>query len=96
MYVIQLRWINDWVTMPGTYRTRDDAEWATAKWKQSIDLSNDQPFRVKEIPSKDDGTRPPVREGGCEHCGTGPTCVVCGRGYVRDFQRANPEPAPTN
>lgn len=37
----------------------------------------DEMFRSGEFT-----TEPWTREGYCEHCGNGPVCVVCGRGYA--------------
>lgn len=45
MWVIQIEWNGTWVTVQTGFRNQDDAEWATAKWKQANDCRGD-PFRA--------------------------------------------------
>lgn len=48
MWVIQVRWAGEWVTVQTGFPTRDHAEWATARWKQANDCRGD-PFRAVEV-----------------------------------------------
>lgn len=41
------------VDMPQRYPTRDDANWAVAKWRQKHDCRGEGFFQVVEIPTSD-------------------------------------------
>ena len=45
MWEIQIKWGGEWVTVQRGLRSRDDAEWATACWKQGNHCTGD-PFRA--------------------------------------------------
>lgn len=48
MYAIQIEWNGRWVTVETGHKTRDDAEWATAQWKQKNRCMGD-PFRRVQL-----------------------------------------------
>lgn len=54
MWSIQILWADVWVTVQRGFASRGDAEWATAKWKQANNCTNDRCFRVYQEPAKND------------------------------------------
>ncbi len=48
MYEIQIHFRGSWVTLATGFKSQDDAEWATAVWKQANRCLGD-PFRA--VPS---------------------------------------------
>jgi hypothetical protein len=47
VYAIQIWFHGAWVTVASGFKTQDDADWATAQWKQMNRCFGD-PFRVIE------------------------------------------------
>ena len=54
MWSIQILWADVWVTVQRGFKSRDDAEWATARWKMKNNCTGD-PFRAYEETSLDQG-----------------------------------------
>ena len=52
MWSIQILWADVWVTVQRGFKSRDDAEWATARWKMKNNCTGD-PFRAYEETSLD-------------------------------------------
>lgn len=55
MWEIQILWggrSSQWITVERGFKSRDDAEWATAEWKQRNNCRGD-PFRAVPTPSLD-------------------------------------------
>lgn len=48
MWAIQIQFNGTWVTLQSGFATRDEAEWATAKWKQSNECYGD-PFQAVQL-----------------------------------------------
>ena len=53
MWSIQILWADVWVTVQRGFKSRGDAEWSVAKWKQRNNCTGD-PFRAYEQTSLDD------------------------------------------
>jgi hypothetical protein len=49
-WAIQINWNGHWITVDQGYKTKDDAEWATAEWKQKNNCTGD-PFRRVRLSS---------------------------------------------
>lgn len=47
-WTIQVNWNGHWVTVDQGYKSQDDAEWATGKWKQANRCFGD-PFRAVQV-----------------------------------------------
>lgn len=48
MWSIQILWAGTWVTVQEGFQSRNDAEWAAAKWKAENDCTGD-PFRAYQV-----------------------------------------------
>lgn len=53
MWEIQIDWNGCWITVETGFKSRDDAEWATAKWKHHNDCRGD-PFRAAQAQTPTD------------------------------------------
>ena len=47
MWIAEMKFGNDWVRLPGKWKSRDDAEWAIGTWKQANRMTSD-PFRYTQ------------------------------------------------
>jgi hypothetical protein len=45
VWCIQIQWAGKWITVETGFKSRGDAEWRTAEWKQQHDCRGD-PFRA--------------------------------------------------
>lgn len=49
-FVVKIRWGDTFVTMPGSFKSSDDAHWAASQWRQNYGRPTVQgdPFVVKD------------------------------------------------
>lgn len=49
MWIAEMNFGGEWVRLPGEWKSRDDAEWAVATWKQANRMTGGDPFRYRKL-----------------------------------------------